>query len=83
LVDKAIATNHGVVVIITVLLRTIFVKSTPKTSDKKSNKWRSSRHVESDSTCHDDHRILIQLFPVAADQSENGDHGGGRLLSCQ
>jgi hypothetical protein len=33
--DKAIATNNGVVVIVMALLRTIFVKSTPKTSDKK------------------------------------------------
>jgi hypothetical protein len=33
--DKAIATNDGVFVVVTVLLRIILVKSTPKTSDKK------------------------------------------------
>jgi hypothetical protein len=26
---------------------------------------------------------LIGSLPAAADQSENGDGGGGRLLSCQ
>jgi hypothetical protein len=35
--DKAIATDDGVVVVVvTVLLHTIFVKSTPRTSDKKA-----------------------------------------------
>jgi hypothetical protein len=29
-------TDDGVIVVVTVLLRTIFVKSTPKTSDKKA-----------------------------------------------
>jgi hypothetical protein len=40
--DKAITTDNGVVVVITVLLCTIFVKSTPKTSDKKAT--NSDRH---------------------------------------
>jgi hypothetical protein len=40
--DKAITTNDGVVVIVTVLLQTIFVKSTPKTSDKKAT--NGNRH---------------------------------------
>jgi hypothetical protein len=34
--DKAIATDDGVIVVITVLLHTIFVKSTPKTIGKKA-----------------------------------------------
>jgi hypothetical protein len=34
--DKAIATNNGVVIVVMVLLRTIFVNSAPKTSDKKA-----------------------------------------------
>jgi hypothetical protein len=34
--DKAVATNDGDVIIVTVLLHTTFVKSTPKTSDKKA-----------------------------------------------
>jgi hypothetical protein len=33
--DKAIASDNGVFVVITVLLCTIFVTSTPKTIDKK------------------------------------------------
>jgi hypothetical protein len=72
--DKAIATNDGVVVIVTVLLLAVFVKS---------NKWQSSRHFESDSTCRDGCKILIRPFPAAVDQSENGDHEGEQLLSCQ
>jgi hypothetical protein len=35
-VDNAIATNDGIVVVLTVLLCTIFVNSTLKTSDKKA-----------------------------------------------
>jgi hypothetical protein len=34
--EKAIAADNGVVVVVTVLLCTIFVKSTPKTIDKKA-----------------------------------------------
>ncbi len=50
---------------------------------QKSNKWQSSSQVESDSTWHDDCQILIQPFLAAADQSENSNYEGGRLLSCQ
>jgi hypothetical protein len=34
--DNAIATNNGVIVVVKVLLRTIFVNSALKTSDKKA-----------------------------------------------
>ncbi len=80
--DKAIATEDVVVVIVTILLRTIFVNSIQKPVTK-SNKLQSSHHVESVSKWHDDCQILIGPFPEAADQSENSDHGGGQILSCQ
>jgi hypothetical protein len=78
--DKAVATNDGDVIVVTVLLCIIFVNSTKDTSKKK---WQSSCHCESDSTWHDDHQILIGSVWAAADQSENGKGRGGGLLSCQ
>ncbi len=49
----------------------------------KNKKWRSSRHVEINSTWHDDRHFLIGSTSAAGDCHQNGKHRGGQLSSCQ
>ena len=47
--------------------------------DKKNNKRRSSRHVESDSTWRDDRQILISSMLASVERPKICEHGGPQI----